>query len=327
MKALKNNKLRRLASLVLALGLTATVAAGCAQSTAATVAETTAAAATTAAETESAGLSGQIIVDGSSTVFPITEAVSEEFTNANPNVQVPVGFAGTGGGFKKFIAGETDISNASRPIKDTEAQALKDAGIAYTEIKVAYDGLTVVVNTANDWATDITVEELAMIWAPDSKVTKWSDVRPEWPAKKIGLYGPGSDSGTFDYFTEEINGETGAIRTDYTPSEDDNVLVQGVAGDKYAMGFFGYAYFVENEGTLKALAINGVEPTIDTIKDGSYAPLSRPLFMYVKNTSLERPEVAAFVNYFLTEGTSLVEEVGYVALTADEYAAELAKLG
>lgn len=327
MKALKNNKLRRLASLVLALGLTATVAAGCAQTTAATVAETTAAAATTAAETESAGLSGQIIVDGSSTVFPITEAVSEEFTNANPDVQVPVGFAGTGGGFKKFIAGETDISNASRPIKDTEAQALKDAGIAYTEIKVAYDGLTVVVNTANDWATDITVEELAMIWAPDSKVTKWSDVRPEWPAEKIGLYGPGSDSGTFDYFTEEINGETGAIRTDYTPSEDDNVLVQGVAGDKYAMGFFGYAYFVENEGTLKALAINGVEPTIDTIKDGSYAPLSRPLFMYVKNTSLERPEVAAFVNYFLTEGTSLVEEVGYVALTADEYAAELAKLG
>lgn len=320
--------LSRLTGLVVSLAMLTALTAGCASTatTASNAANT--AAANEAAETTAmaAGLSGQIIVDGSSTVFPIIEAVSEEFTNANPDVQVPVGFAGTGGGFKKFIAGETDISNASRPIKTEEADALKAAGIEYAEIKIAYDGLTVVVNAANDWCTDITVEELAMIWAPDSKVSLWSDVRAEWPAEKIGLYGPGSDSGTFDYFTEEINGETGAIRTDYTPSEDDNVLVQGVAGDKYAMGFFGYAYFVENEGKLKSLAVNGVAPTIETIKDGSYAPLSRPLFIYVKMTSMERPEVAAFVNYLLTEGTVLVEEVGYVALTDDEYKAELAKL-
>lgn len=314
---------KRLLSIVLVIALTGTIATGCAQASATTAVETTQTQATSAPV---AGLAGQIIIDGSSTVFPITEAVSEEFTNANPDVQVPVGFAGTGGGFKKFIAGETDISNASRPIKDTEAQALKDAGIEYTEVKVAYDGLTVVVNAANDWASDITVEELAMIWAPESKVTLWSDVRPEWPAEKIGLYGPGSDSGTFDYFTEAINKKAGAIRTDYTPSEDDNVLVSGVAGDKYAMGFFGYAYYVENEGTLKALAINGVAPSVETIKDGTYTPLSRPLFMYLKNSSLERPEVDAFVNYFLTEGTALVEEVGYVALTDAEYASELAKL-
>ena len=328
MKALKNTKLRRLASLVLAVALTATVAAGCAQSTATTAAagETTAAAAETTAA-EAAGLSGQIIVDGSSTVFPITEAVSEEFTNANPGVQIPVGFAGTGGGFKKFIAGEIDIANASRPIKDEEVQALKDAGIEYTEFKIGFDGLTVVVNKENTWATDMTVDELKMIWQKDSTVTKWSDVRKDWPAEKINLYGPGTDSGTFEYFTEEINGKKAEINTNFTPSEDDNVLVQGVAGDKYAMGYFGYAYYEANADKLNDIAVNGVKPTFDTIKDGSYKPLSRPLFMYVKNSSLEKPEVKAFVQYFLSEGTPLVGEVGYVPLTDDAYQAELAKLG
>lgn len=314
---------RRLAGLILVVAMFASLTAGCASTaTTAAGAETT-----TTAAAAAAGLSGQIIVDGSSTVFPITEAVSEEFTNANPGVQIPVGFAGTGGGFKKFIANEIDIANASRPIKTEEADALKAAGIEYTEFKVGYDGLTVVVNAANDWATDMTVEELKMIWQKDSTVTLWSDVRPDWPAEKINLYGPGTDSGTFEYFTEEINGKKAEINTNFTPSEDDNVLVQGVAGDKYAMGYFGFAYYEENADKLKALSVNGVAPSFDTIKDGSYKPLSRPLFMYVKKTALARPEVKEFVNYFLTEGTALVGEVGYVPLTDDEYKTELAKLG
>jgi phosphate transport system substrate-binding protein len=229
--------------------------------------------------TAPAGLSGQIVIDGSSTVFPITEAMSEEFTKTNPNVKVPVGFAGTGGGFKKLIAGEIDINDASRPIKPEEADALKAAGRDALELKIGYDGLTVVVNKKNDWCTDITVEELAKIWGPDSTVKLWSDVRPEWPAEKINLYGPGTDSGTFDYFTEVVNGKTGAIRTDYTPSEDDNVLVAGVAGDLYAMGFFGFAYFEENADKLNDLSINGVKPSVETIKGGTYKPLSRPLFI------------------------------------------------
>ena len=315
---------RRLAGLVLVIAMFASLTAGCASpATTATGNESTTASTAAAA----VGLSGQIIVDGSSTVFPITEAVSEEFTNANPGVQIPVGFAGTGGGFKKFIANEIDIANASRPIKTEEADALKAAGIEYTEFKVGYDGLTVVVNAANDWAKDMTVDELKMIWQKDSTVTKWSDIRADWPAEKINLYGPGTDSGTFEYFTEAINGKKAEINTNFTPSEDDNVLVQGVAGDKYAMGYFGFAYYEANADKLIDVAINGVEPSFDTIKDGSYKPLSRPLYMYVKNSALTRPEVKAFVNYFLTEGTKLVGEVGYVPLTDAEYKTELAKLG
>jgi phosphate transport system substrate-binding protein len=314
---------RRLAGLILVIAMFASLTAGCA-SPAKTV---TGNDATTAAAAAASGLSGQIIVDGSSTVFPITEAVSEEFTNANPGVQIPVGFAGTGGGFKKFIANEIDIANASRPIKTEEADALKAAGIGYTEFKIGYDGLTVVVNAANDWASDMTVDELKMIWQKDSTVTKWSDVRAGWPAEKINLYGPGTDSGTFEYFTEVINGKKAEININFTPSEDDNVLVQGVAGDKYAMGYFGYAYYEANADKLIDVAVNGVAPSFDTIKDGSYKPLSRPLYMYVKNSALARPEVKAFVNYFLTEGTKLVGEVGYVPLTDDAYKTELAKLG
>ena len=272
-------------------------------------------------------LSGEIRIDGSSTVFPITEAVAEEFSIENPDVKIPVGISGTGGGFKKFVNKETDISDASRPIKEAEAKLAADNGIDYTEIKVAFDGITIVVNPQNDWVDTITVEELKKIWAPDSTVKNWSDVRPEWPNEPIRLYAPGTDSGTFDYFTEEINGESGAIRPDFTGSEDDNVLVQGVAGDKDAIGFFGFAYYEENADKLKALKVDngngGVEPSFDSIKDGSYAPLSRPLFIYINNESLGREEVNAFVTFYLENASEYVKEVGYVALPDDQYQAGL----
>jgi phosphate transport system substrate-binding protein len=275
-------------------------------------------------------LSGQILIDGSSTVFPITQAVAEAFGAIHTGVQIPVAFAGTGGGFSKFAKGEIDINDASRTIKDSEAQACKDGGVEFTAFKVGYDGITVVVNPQNDWATDITTAELKAIWGSASTVTKWSDIRAGWPDQKIVLYGPGTASGTFDYFTTEINGKSGDVRSDYTPSEDDNVLVQGIAGDKYAMGFFGYSYYAENTDKLKELAVDAgsgpVTPTFDTIKDGSYSPLSRLLYIYVNNKALERPEVLAFVTYYLTEAKTLVAEVGYVPLVDADYTAELAKL-
>ena len=275
-------------------------------------------------------LSGTIIIDGSSTVFPITEAVAEEFHKLYPGISTPIGVSGTGGGFKKFIVGETDISNASRPIKDSEAETAKANGVEYVELAIAYDGLSVMVSLQNDFVDSLTVEELGRIWAPDSTVTTWKDVRPEWPDEAIKLYAPGTDSGTFDYFTEVINGKSGASRTDFTPSEDDNVLVQGIAGDKYSLGYFGFAYYLENTDKLKIVRIDGgsgpVEPTFDTIMDGSYAPLSRPVYMYVAAKSLAQPHVRAFVDYFLGEGAALVSEVGYVQLTEEDYAAQRAKL-
>lgn len=277
-----------------------------------------------------AALSGDIIIDGSSTVFPITEAVTEEFRKLYPDVNIPIGVSGTGGGFKKFVVGETDINDASRPIKDSEAADAKANGIEYVEFMIAYDGLSVLVNKENTFVNDLTVEELNAIWKPDSTVKTWKDVRPEWPDEAIKLYGAGTDSGTFDYFTEEINGETGAIRTDFTPSEDDNVLVQGIAGDKNAMGFFGFAYYVENMDKLKAVKVdngNGpVEPTFETIKDGSYAPLSRPIYIYVTKEALAKEHVRAFVEYYLKEGTALIPEVGYVQLDSALYEKELEKL-
>ena len=282
-------------------------------------------------EEPKAALSGEIIIDGSSTVFPITEAVAEEFRMVYPDVNIPIGVSGTGGGFKKFVIKETDINDASRPIKDAEAADAAANGVEYVEFTIAYDGLSVLVNIENDFVDSLTMEELNMIWKPDSTVKTWKDVRPEWPDEEIKLFGAGTDSGTFDYFTEEVNGETGAIRTDFTPSEDDNVLVQGIAGDKYALGFFGYAYYIENTDKLKAVKIdngNGpVEPTFDTIKDGSYAPLSRPLFLYVTKEALAEEHVRAFITYYLTEGPALITEVGYVPLEDARYAEELAKLG
>ena len=277
-----------------------------------------------------AKLSGEIIIDGSSTVFPITEAIAEEFRKINPDVNISIGVSGTGGGFKKFTIGETDISNASRPIKESEAAIAEENKIDYVELKVAYDGLSVMVNKANDFVDTLTVEELNNIWKPDSTVVTWQDVRAEWPDEPIKLYAPGTDSGTFDYFTEEINGGTGVIRTDFTPSEDDNVLVQGIAGDKYSLGFFGYAYYIENTDKLKIVKIDAgegaVEPTFETIKDGSYSPLSRPIFMYVTEEALAKEHVMAFVEYFLTDGTELISEVGYVPLEEAIYTEELAKL-
>ena len=270
---------------------------------------------------------GEIKIDGSSTVFPVTEAIAEEFRAVNPDVKIPVGVSGTGGGFKKFVAKETDISNASRPIKDAEAETAKANGVEYIELKVAFDGLSVLVNPANTWVDSLTVEELEKIWAPDSAIKTWKDIRPEWPAEEIKFYAPGTDSGTFDYFTEEINGKSGAIRSDFTASEDDNVLVQGIAGDKNALGFFGFAYYEENKDKLKIVPINNgngpIEPTFDTIKGGEYAPLSRPIFIYVNKESLARPEVKEFVTFYLETVKDIVKEVGYVALPDEEYEAGL----
>ena len=275
------------------------------------------------AETSAAALSGTVAIDGSSTVFPITEAVAEEFQKVNGGVQVPVGFAGTGGGFKKFCAGETDINDASRPIKaDDEGEGLACTanGVEFVELQVAIDGLTVVVNPANDWATCLTTEELKTIYGPESPENlMWSDVRAGFPEQPVVRYMPGADSGTFDYFTEVINGEVDASTQHAQQSEDDNVLVSGVAGDPNAIAYFGFAYFVENEGTIKAVEVDGgsgcIAPTEATINDNSYAPLSRPLFIYPDvGKAKERPEVKAFVDFYLENTNTLSAEVGYVAL-------------
>jgi phosphate transport system substrate-binding protein len=274
-------------------------------------------------------LSGSINGDGSSTVFPITEAVAEEFGLEN-DVDVTVGISGTGGGFEKFCNGETDFSNASRAIEEDEIQACSDAGIEYVEFQVAYDGISIAVNPNNDFAECVTVEQLNAMWMPESTVNNWNQVDPEFSDEDLSLYGPGTDSGTFDYFTAEINGEEGASRSDYTASEDDNVLVQGVAGDDNALGYFGYAYYIENEDQLKVLGVDGgggcVTPTPETIADGSYTPLSRPLYVYVTADSLTRPEVAEFMRFYLTEGPALAEDVGYVAAPDEVYVEGLEKI-
>jgi len=268
--------------------------------------------------TGAAELSGKIAIDGSSTVYPITEAVAEEFREVGPDVDLSIGVSGTGGGFKKFAVGETDISNASRPISDKEIELAKQNGVDFYELPVAFDGLTVVVNPNNDWLDHLTVAELKAIWEPDSKVTNWSDVRAGWPERRIKLYGAGHDSGTFDYFTYAINGKEKAIRTDFTASEDDNVLVSGVAGDRDAMGFFGYAYYEGNKARVRAVPVdNGkgpVTPTYESVKDGSYQPLSRPIFIYVSKKAAARPEVKAFVEFYLQEAGDLVREVGFISL-------------
>lgn len=279
--------------------------------------------ATTAPSTEASALSGTVTIDGSSTVYPITEAVAEEFQLANKGVRVPTSLSGTGGGFKKFCVGETDINDASRPIKaedEGEGLACTANGIEYIQLQVAIDGLTVVVNPANTFATCLTTDELARIYGPDSpKDLKWSDVRADFPADPVNRFMPGADSGTFDYFTEEINGKTDAATQFATQSEDDNFLVTGVAGDVNAISFFGYAYFVENTDKLKALQVDGgagcVAPTEATINDNSYAPLSRPLFIYPDiGKAKERPELKAFVDFYLENTNALSSEVGYIAL-------------
>lgn len=274
---------------------------------------------------DTTSLQGQVKIDGSSTVYPITEAVAEEFRTIAPKVKVTVGISGTGGGFKKFDRGETDINNASRPIKDKEAETCKANNIEYVSLKVAYDGLSVVANPQNDWIQDITTEELKKIWEPaaEGKIMKWSDIRPEWPAEKINLYGPDAASGTYDYFTEVIVGESGKSRGDYTNSSDDNVLVQGITQDKYALGFFGMAYYEENMDKLKLIGVDSgkgaVKPTFETVSGGTYTPLSRPIFIYVSKAAAGRPEVKKFIEFYLDKAAGVAKDVGFVALPEADY--------
>lgn len=268
-----------------------------------------------------------IRIDGSSTVYPITEAVAEEFQKIKKGaVRVTVGIAGTGGGFKKFCRGEIDVSNASRPILKKEMDDCYMQGIKFIEVPIAYDALTVVIHPSNTWATTMTVAELKKIWEPGAQgiITKWNQVRPEWPDKPIKLYGAGSDSGTFDYFTEAIVGKTKSSRGDYTASEDDNVLVQGVANDPNALGYFGYAYYSENQSKVKAVAINakaaGVLPSPETVINGTYIPLARPIFIYISAKSLSKPDVKEFVNFYLKNAPTLSKQVKYIPLPAAAYA-------
>lgn len=282
-------------------------------------------------KTKSNLLEGSVRIDGSSTVYPITEAIAEEFRAVQPKVKVTVGVSGTGGGFKKFGRGEISISDASRPIKEKEAKACEENGISYVGLSVAYDGLAVLVNPENDWVDYLTIEELNKIWHPESQgnVMYWDQIREGWPHKELHLFGPGTASGTYDYFAEAICGKKVGTRGDYTASEDDHVLVQGIAGDKYGLGFFGLAYYEENKDKLRLISVdNGdgpIAPSMETVSNGTYAPLSRPIFIYVNNAAKERAEVKEFVTYYLDNAASLVPDVGYIPLPASEYNAEKLK--
>ena len=279
------------------------------------------------------GLSGSVAIDGSSTVFPVTEAVAEEFRSVAPDVRVTVGVSGTGGGFQKFCSGETDISDASRPIRPNEEEACAEAGIDFLPLRVGLDGLAVVTHPDTDFLECITMDELATLWRPESEgeVKRWNQVRPGWPSTEITLFGPDTDSGTFDFFTEEVNGEGGASRADYTNSTDDNVLVTGISGTENASGYFGYAYYIENRDKLKVVAVDGGEgcviPSDVTVSSGGYA-LARPLYIYVSTRSLaEKPQVREFVRFFLSDDAiTLVTDVGYTAIPAGELAESRAAL-
>jgi len=270
-------------------------------------------------------LSGAVVIDGSSTVAPLTTVAAELFMTENPEVNVTVGTSGTGGGFEKFCAGETDIADASRPIhadEESEGVACGAKAIEYDEFSIANDALTVVVNKENDWAKDLTVDQLKTVWAPGSTINNWNQVDPAYPDQALKLFGPGTDSGTFDYFTGAINGEEGASRTDYQPSEDDNILVQGVEGDKGAMGYFGYSYFEENADNLNAVSVDGVAPSAEAVQDGTYTPLGRQLFIYPSKQSLdEKPQVKAFVEYYIENIDQIVDEAGFIPLNDEQKAA------
>jgi phosphate transport system substrate-binding protein len=308
------NKTATITKSALLLGLVALLAAGCGRDDSNSSGTTTSAG--------GSDLSGRIEADGSSTVGPYTTAAAERFQRKNSGVQVTVGVSGTGGGFERFCRDETDLSNASRPIKDEEAAACKAKGVEYVEFQVANDALTVVVNEDNDWAKCLTREQLAKIWGPSSKVNNWNQVDASFPDEKLSLFGPGTDSGTFDYFTGEINGEEGASRSDYNASEDDNTTVTGVAGEKGGLGYFGFSYFEENQDKLNAVEIDGgdgcVAPSVTAAQDGTYKPLSRPLFIYVKKDALTRPEVAAFMQYILDNETAIAEASQFVPLTDEQ---------
>lgn len=275
---------------------------------------------------EGEALSGEIVVDGSSTVEPLTSAAGELFKEEQPDVNVSVGTSGTGGGFEKFCIGETDISDASRPIdEEDEVPVCKKNGIEYTELQVAIDALTVVVSSENDFVTCLTTEELATMWGPEAEgeITTWDQVNPDFPSEEIELYGPGTDSGTFDYFTDEINGEEGASRADYNASEDDNATVQGVSGSPNALGYFGFSYFEQNADSLKAVEIDSgdgcVAPSIETARDGSYTPLARPLFIYPSNSATEKkPEVAAFLDFYAANNATIAEAAKFIPLNEEQ---------
>ena len=281
------------------------------------------------AETQEEGtaqLSGDVLGDGSSTVSPVMEAIVEEYAGVQKDVRVSVGVSGTGGGFEKFVNGETDFSNASRPIKDLEAQSLKDAGIDYTELEIAYDGLSVVIHPENTWATNLTVDQLKQLWIEDGTTKKWSDIDPSWPDEEVVFYSPGSDSGTYDYFDEVILDGEDLVKS-ATLSEDDNILVQGVIADKNAIAFFGYAYYVANEDKLQVVSIDGVTPTNETIESGEYSPLSRPLFVYVKNEAIKNNDAAYdFMKFTLENAGDMAEVTGYVRSPQAKYDEGLAAL-
>ena len=271
------------------------------------------------------GLKGEVLIDGSSTVAPISQAVAEEFSKENSDVNVSVGISGTGGGIKKFVSGEIDIADASRAMKPEELSTAQKNGIEFIELKIGLDGLTVVANPENTWAQNLTTEDLKKIWADGSTVKTWKDVNPAWPAEPIKSYGPDQDSGTYDYFIEEILGKDGKIRKDYSPSSDDNQLVQGVEGDKGALGYFGYAYYLEQKDKLKALSINGISPSDETVKNGTYKPLSRPLYIYINKKSFtEKAQVKSFVQFYIKNAAELVKSSGYVPL--DDYDAQEAAI-
>ncbi|MDQ3052048.1 MAG: PstS family phosphate ABC transporter substrate-binding protein [Bacteroidota bacterium] len=288
----------------------------------------------TGATSDTPQMEGEVKIDGSSTVYPISEAVAEEFRNEQPKVKVTVGLSGTGGGFKKFSRGETDINNASRSIKSSEIKACEENNISSLEIEIAFDGLSVVVNPENNFVNEMTVAELKMMWSPEAqnKITRWNQIRKEWPNEEFHLYGAGTESGTYDYFTEAIVGESHKSRGDYTASEDDNVLVQGVSTDKNALGFFGFAYYEANMDKLKLVAIddqddsNGkgaILPSVETVKNKSYTPLSRPLFIYVNSVAIQRPEVTEFVKFYINNAAELSREVGFIPMTEEEYAIQM----
>ena len=274
--------------------------------------------------------SGAIRIDGSSTVYPISALVTEIYNEQKPGARITVAFSGTGGGMKKFIAGEIDICDASRAIKESERESCAAAGVEFIELEVAYDGLAVVLSPENDWCDCMTVEQLKELWEPESAIKKWSDLDRSWPDEEIVLYGPGTDSGTFDYFTEVIVGESKASRSDYNPSEDDNVLVTGVGGDKYALGYFGFAYFEENKSKLKLMGVDGgdgcMTPSLETVSQNTYKPLSRPLYIYVRKSSLQNASVADFVSYYLDHAAEAAAEVGYVPVKQEAHQANLQKL-
>lgn len=270
-------------------------------------------------------LQGKVAGDGSSTVSPIMEAIVEEYAATQPKVQVSVGVSGTGGGFEKFINGETDFSNASRPVKEEEAAKLKEKGIDYTEFEIAYDGISIVVNKDNDWIDDVTVKELEEIWVDNGKKKKWSDINKDWPNEEIKFYSPGTDSGTYDYFVNDVLEEQ-QLDKSATLSEDDNVLVTGVESDKNAIGYFGFAYYEANKDKLKVVKVGGVEPTHDTIQSGEYKPLSRPLFVYASNKALEEPAMYNFMEYALENAGAMAESVGYVKSPDKVYEEDKKKL-